>query len=129
MKRWGSVLLAVCLTVLLLIPASAEATQVLELDFSDPSCVQRDEIAMKNYKGEMKIEDGVLKLSGWTAGMTTAANYIKTAGILPEAYSQMGTLTLELELTPQDISWICIGIVIGDKANGTEQDAVVVGIA
>ena len=128
MKRWGSVLLAVCLTVLLLIPASAEATQVLELDFSDPSCVQRDEIAMKNYKGEMKIEDDVLKLSGWTAGTTTAANYIKTAGILPEAYSQMGTLTLELELTPQDISWICIGIVIGDKANGTEQDAVVVGV-
>lgn len=70
----------------------------------------------------------MLKLSGWTPGTTTAANYVKTAGILPAANAKMGSLTLEFEFTPQDVSWLCAGIVIGDQNNGTEQDAVILAL-
>ena len=64
---------------------------------------------------------GVYILSG---GALTREN--SPAGIA--AGDKMSSDSIQLELTPQDISWICIGIVIGDKANGTEQDAVVVGV-
>lgn len=126
MRKWMTIPLIVLMMLVMVFSTSAEAQKVLDLDFSDSSCVVNDEKAGLS-KGTLTIEDGVLKLSGWTPGTTTAANYIKTAGILPENVGPLGTLTIEYEFTPQDVSWLCSGLVIGDQANGTEQDAVIVG--
>ena len=126
MKKSMTLLLALLMTFALALSAAAEPQKVLELDFSDSSCVKNDDKSSIS-KGTLEVADGVMKMSGWTPGTTTAANYVKSAGILPEANANMGSLTLEFEFTPLDVSWICSGIVIGDKNNGSEQDAVIVG--
>ena len=125
MKKSMTLLLALLMTFALAFSAAAEPQKVLELDFSDSSCVRNDDKSSIS-KGTLEVADGVLKMSGWTPGTTTAANYVKSAGILPAANANIGSLTLEFEFTPQDVSWICAGIVIGDKDNGSEQDAVVI---
>ena len=127
MKKCLTIALTLMMLFALVFSASAEAQKVLELDFSDPSCVKNDDKSSIS-KGTVEVADGVMKMSGWTPGTTTAANYVKTAGILPAANAKMGSMTLQFEYTPQDVSWICTGIVIGDQNNGSEQDAVVISL-
>ena len=126
MKKLFPLLIALLLLLSMSFSVSAEAKPVFELDFSDSTCIKNDDKAPLS-KGSLEVVDGKAKLSGWTKGTTTAANYIKTAGILPDELVPMGTLTLEYEFIPQDVSWLCAAVVIGDQNNGTEQDAVIVG--
>ena len=126
MKKCLTIALALMMLFALVFSASAEAQKVLELDFSEASSDMADSQAQS--QGEAKVADGRLAISGWRPGSTTSAGYVKTKGVLPAPNHQMGTMTLQFEFVPQDVSWTIAKVLIGAKDNGTEQDALVLEI-
>lgn len=125
MKKWLTVFMVALTLMVMTFSVAAEANEVLRLDFSEASQVTMDDKAAN--QGEMEIANDVLVMSGWKADSTSAA-YVKTKGILPASNSRMGTLTLEFEFIPRDISWTIAKVIVGDQGNGSEQDALVLEI-
>lgn len=126
MKKWLIFSMAVLAAMTMAVSVAAEANEVLRLDFSDGSQVKADDKSMP--QGEVEIDNGLLVMSGWRPGGKTSAGYVKTEGILPAPDNRMGTLTLEFEFIPRDISWTVAKAIIGDQGNGTEQDALILEI-
>ena len=124
-KTWLRLPATVFAAMTVVISAAAEAKEVLKLDFSDAAQVTIDEA---NSQGTGEIADGILTISGWKPGSTSSAAYVKTNGVLKAPDDKLGTLTLEFEFIPRDISWTIAKVVIGDQGNGTEQDALVLEI-